>query len=93
VVALSAGWFVSFSGVVTFRKWVDDGLIRSIPDDRVLVESDAPYLAPVPFRGKRNEPVHVALTVLKLAATRGVIADVMGDVTVRNARRLFGLAG
>jgi TatD DNase family protein len=92
-VALSAGWFVSFSGVVTFRKWDDDGLIRSIPDDRILVESDAPYLAPVPFRGKRNEPVHVPLTVLKLAATRGVSADVMGDVTLRNARRLFGLAG
>lgn len=91
--ALSAGWFVSFSGVVTFRKWADDDLIRSIPDHRILVESDAPYLAPVPFRGKRNEPAHVPLTVVKLAATRGVTADVMGSLLLQNARRLFGLAG
>lgn len=92
-VALAAGWYVSFSGVVTFRKWTDDGLLRSIPDDRILLESDAPYLAPVPFRGKRNEPAHVALTLAKLAAARGADVAEMGLLTVRNTIRFFDLAG
>jgi TatD DNase family protein len=91
-VALAAGWYVSFAGVVTFRKWTEDDLIRSIPDDRILVESDAPYLTPVPFRGKRNEPAHVALTVAKVATVRGVTAEEFGQLTVVNAVRCFGLA-
>jgi TatD DNase family protein len=91
-VALAAGWYVSFSGVVTFRKWSDDDLIRSIPVDRLLVESDAPYLAPVPHRGKRNEPAHVALTVAKVAAARGMSVDELGPRVVDNTVRLFGLA-
>jgi len=90
--ALAAGWYVSFSGVVTFRKWADDDLIRSIPEDRILVESDAPYLAPVPFRGKRNEPAHVALTLARVAAARGVDVDIMGRFVTENAVRLFRLA-
>ena len=58
----------------------------------LLVESDAPYLAPVPFRGKRNEPAHVALTVARLAQARDVEADAMGSLTLANTLRLFGLA-
>ena len=92
-VAIDAGWCVSFSGVVTFRKWADDDLIRSIPADRILVESDAPYLAPVPYRGKRNEPAHVALTLAKVAAALGRSPDDVGQVVVANTVRLFGLAG
>jgi TatD DNase family protein len=92
-VALSAGWCVSFAGVVTFKKWMDDELIRSIPSDRILVESDAPYLAPVPFRGKRNEPAHVALTLARVADARGVHVETMGELVVANSIRLFGLAG
>lgn len=91
-VALEAGWYVSFAGVVTFKKWADDDLIRSIPEDRILVESDAPYLAPVPFRGKRNEPAYCPRTVAKIAEARGVDAETFGAETVRNAARLFGLA-
>ena len=91
-VAIDAGWCVSFAGVITFKKWTDDALIRSIPDDRILVESDAPYLAPVPFRGKRNEPSHVALTIARVAQARGVDVDVMGSLTLANTHRLFGLA-
>lgn len=91
-VALEAGWYVSFSGVVTFRKWRDDDLIRAIPPDRVLVESDAPYLAPVPFRGKRNEPAHVALTLARVADARGEDTDAMGRLVTENAVRLFRLA-
>lgn len=90
--ALDAGWHVSFSGIVTFRKWDDDALLRLVPDDRLLVESDAPYLAPVPHRGKRNEPAWVSFTVARVAAARGVPPDRVGELAVANARRLFGLA-
>lgn len=90
--AIDAGWHVSFSGVVTFRKWSDDALIRAIPDDRVLVESDSPYLAPVPFRGKRNEPAHIALTLAHVAAARGVSPESFGVQVVANTVRFFRLA-
>ena len=90
--AIGAGWYVSFSGIVTFRKWMDDDLIRLVPDDRILAESDSPYLAPVPNRGKRNEPAWVAHTVGRLAHARGVEPDRMAALTADNARRLFKLA-
>ena len=90
--ALDAGWFVSFSGIVTFKKWEDDELVRLVPADRLLVESDAPYLAPRPHRGKRNEPAYVARTVERVAAARAVAAAALGAQTVANARELFGLA-
>ena len=91
-VALDAGWYVSFSGIVTFRKWTDDELLRLVPDDRLLAESDAPYLAPVPNRGKRNEPAWVAHTVARLAAVRGADATSLALTVAANARRLFNLA-
>ena len=90
--ALAAGWYVSFSGIVTFRKWTDDALIRLVPADRILAESDAPYLAPVPHRGKRNEPAYVAFTIARLAATRATDAVRLGEQVADNAERLFGLA-
>jgi TatD DNase family protein len=91
-VALAAGWYVSFSGIITFKKWDDDALLRLPPADRLLVESDAPYLSPVPHRGKRNEPSYVRHTVLKLAEARGLSADRLGDVVTENARRCFALS-
>lgn len=90
--ALLAGWYISFAGIVTFRKWDDDDLIRLVPDDRILAESDAPYLAPVPMRGKRNEPAYVSRTVARLASVRGTSASNMGLAVARNARALFKLA-
>jgi TatD DNase family protein len=90
--ALEAGWHISFSGIVTFRKWTDEDLLRLVPDDRILAESDAPYLAPVPNRGKRNEPAWVRQTVERLALARGVSGDVMGATVAKNARALFRLA-
>lgn len=90
--ALAAGWYVSFAGVVTFKKWDDDALIRMVPDDRLLAESDAPYLTPVPFRGHRNEPSRVALVVQRLADIRGQTTAQTGALVVDNACRLFGLA-
>jgi TatD DNase family protein len=89
---IAAGWYVSFSGIVTFPKWSDDALIRLIPAERLLAESDAPYLAPVPHRGRRNEPAYVAFTIARLAAARGIDAAILGDQVARNAERLFGLA-
>jgi TatD DNase family protein len=90
--AISAGWYVSFSGIVTFKKWADDDLIRMVPRDRLLVESDSPYLAPVPNRGKRNEPAWVAHTLARVAAVRGDDPKDLGSATAANTRRLFGLA-
>jgi len=90
--AVDAGWYVSFSGIITFRKWTDDDLLRAVPRDRLLVESDSPYLAPVPFRGKRNEPAWVIHTLNKLAMARDEDPDDLGRVTKENAERLFGLA-
>jgi TatD DNase family protein len=79
-------------GVVTFKKWADVELLRLVPDDRVLVESDAPYLAPVPNRGRRNEPALVPHTIERLAAARDTSREAIADLTSANARRLFGLA-
>jgi TatD DNase family protein len=90
--ALDVGWYVSFSGIVTFGKWGGDGIVRAIPGDRLLVETDAPYLAPVPHRGHRNEPRFVPLIVARLATVRGETPDAVASATTRNARQLFGLA-
>jgi TatD DNase family protein len=89
---ISAGWYVSFSGIVTFKKWTDDDLLRLVPEDRILAESDSPYLAPVPNRGKRNEPAWVSYTVARLAVARGVEEDRMRKTVADNARALFKLA-
>lgn len=90
--ALAAGWYVSFSGIVTFRKWTDDALLRLVPDDRLLVETDAPYLAPVPHRGRRNEPAWCVEVVRRLAAARGVADERLAATLVANTRRFFGVA-
>src|SRR4029078_12155379 len=84
--AIDSGWYVSFSGIITFKKWDDDDLLRLIPDDRILAESDSPYLAPVPNRGKRNEPGWVGYTVMKLARARGTSAEVMAAKGAQNDR-------
>lgn len=91
-VGLEAGWFVSFSGIVTFKKWDADDLVRAIPADRLLIESDSPYLAPVPHRGKRNEPAWCARTLERLADVREVDRTALGRSVAENARTLFGLA-
>jgi TatD DNase family protein len=90
--AVDAGWYISFSGIVTFKKWVDDDLVRLVPRNRLLVESDSPFLAPVPHRGKRNEPAWVVHTLGKVAAVRGEDAFDLGQATAANTERLFGLA-
>jgi TatD DNase family protein len=88
---LEAGWYISFSGIVTFKKWVDDDLLRLVPADRLLLESDAPYLAPVPDRGKRNEPAWVARTAERVAGARDASAAEVGELCIGNAQTFFGL--
>jgi TatD DNase family protein len=84
------GGYISFSGILTFKN---SGELRDIaagvPQDRLLVETDAPYLAPMPFRGKRNEPAYVANTAAVLAETIGVGADEIAKITTDNFFRLF----
>jgi TatD DNase family protein len=89
---LDAGWYVSFSGIITFKKWADDALLRLIPVDRLLVESDAPFLAPAPHRGARNEPAFVPRTLERLALARATDPAELAAQTAANARRLFALA-
>ena len=88
--AIAMGGYVSLSGILTFPKSTElRDIARDIPADRLLVETDAPYLAPVPFRGKRNEPAYVAHTAKVLAAIRHLEAEALADLTTENFRRLF----
>jgi TatD DNase family protein len=88
--ALAAGHYVSFSGMVTFRNWQADDLVRLVPADRLLLETDAPYLAPVPHRGRRNEPAFVRETANHVARIRGVDVEALIAETGANAWRVFG---
>lgn len=88
---LEAGWFVSFSGIATFGSWDGGHRVRRVPADRLLVETDSPYLAPVPERGKRNEPAFVAHTCRALAEMRDEDPEDVARATRRNARRFYGL--
>jgi TatD DNase family protein len=88
--ALEMGLFISLSGIVTFKN-ADElrGIARDVPLDRLLVETDAPYLAPVPYRGKRNEPAFVAATAAAVAALKGIDPEVLAAATTDNFFRLF----
>ncbi len=88
--ALELGLSISVSGIATFKKSQSlRDILKNVPLDRLLVETDAPFLAPVPFRGKRNEPAFVAHTAAMLATLKGVDAATLADATTRNFFRLF----
>ncbi|MGE0736752.1 MAG: TatD family hydrolase [Alphaproteobacteria bacterium] len=88
--ALALGFCISFSGIVTFRNAKDiQDTARAVPLDRILVETDAPYLAPVPNRGKRNEPSFVSHTARFLAELKGISADALARDTTDNFFNLF----
>ena len=90
---LDLGMHISFSGVVTFKKALDvQEAATNVPIERLLVETDAPYLAPVPFRGKRNEPGYTRYTVEKIAELRNLLTEEVAAQTWSNAHRLFGLS-
>jgi TatD DNase family protein len=87
---LDLGYYLSFTGVVTFAKQYKE-LVEMTPLDRIMTETDAPYVAPVPYRGTRNEPVYVISTTEKIASIKGVSVEEMGKVAIENAKRLFHL--
>ena len=88
--ALAMGGYLSFSGIITFPKSQDiRDIARDIPKDRLLLETDSPYLAPVPFRGKRCESSMMVHTAAVLAGVHGMDPAAMGDLTTANFRRLF----
>jgi TatD DNase family protein len=90
--AIDLGMFISFSGIVTFKKAANlRAVAKEVPQDRLLIETDCPYLAPVPYRGKRNEPAYVVEVARCLAEVRGVSLEEMGRVTAENFGRLFEL--
>jgi len=88
--ALALGFSISFSGIMTFpRAEAIQQVAREVPEDRLLVETDAPFLAPPPHRGKRNEPAFVVEVARKLAALRGVTLEQIGSAAQRNYAKLF----
>ncbi|MEE9134189.1 MAG: TatD family hydrolase [Gemmatimonadota bacterium] len=88
---LEAGWYVSFSGIVTFKNFKDVQQVRAVPADRLLVETDSPYLAPVPRRGRRNEPALVREVLERVAEIRGEEPEELAETTYLNACRFYGL--
>ncbi|MDE2391637.1 MAG: TatD family hydrolase [Rhodospirillales bacterium] len=88
--AMEMGGYFSFSGILTFPKGENVRAVAAmVPDDRILVETDSPYLAPAPYRGKRNEPAYTAYTAAKLAEVRGLSEAALAKLTTRNFRTLF----
>lgn len=88
--ALDLGFYISISGIVTFRNAEElRAIVRDVPCERLLVETDAPYLAPVPYRGRRNEPAYVAATAAAVAALKGIAPDALARTTTENFFRLF----
>jgi TatD DNase family protein len=92
---IELGFYISFAGMITFKNRKFDLLrevARAVPLDRLLVETDSPYLAPEPHRGGRNEPAYVVDTARRVAELRGVAVEEFAAITTANARRLFGRA-
>src|SRR5437764_757925 len=91
--AIELGFYISFAGTLTFKK-ADDlrEIARQLPLERLLVETDCPYLTPVPFRGKRNEPARVVETAKCLAGIHERSSDEIGRITTENFARLFGVS-
>lgn len=90
--ALELGFMISFSGIVTFKKAAELGDIASeVPLERLLIETDCPYLTPVPYRGKRNEPAYVVEVARRLAGIHGVGIEEIGRITSENFAHFFGL--
>ncbi len=87
---LDIGAYFSFSGMVTFKSWTGIEFVKACPSDRIMVETDAPYLAPVPHRGKRNEPAFVRDVAARIAELRGLSLQDVEEITTTNAARCFG---
>src|SRR3989344_770023 len=86
---LAMGFYISLAGVITFKNYKDAENIKKIPLDRILMETDAPYVAPEPHRGKRNEPSYIKFVAEKLAEIKGVSFEEAAEQTMQNVRALF----
>jgi TatD DNase family protein len=92
--ALDLNFHISLSGIVTFKNALDvKEVARRVPLDRMLIETDAPYLAPVPFRGKRNQPAYVPHVAAEIARLRGIASEEVAQATTDNFFRLFKIDG
>lgn len=93
---LERGWYISFSGSVTYTKKSKieqmENLLKLIPEDRILCETDSPYLAPVPFRGKTNTPLFIEHTYEYIAKVRGISAEQLSETVDKNIKKLFSLS-
>ncbi|RMD88622.1 MAG: hypothetical protein D6813_11835 [Calditrichaeota bacterium] len=89
---LDLGFFISFTGNLTFKKSDLPEVARFIPIERLLLETDSPFLSPQPKRGRRNEPAHLVFIAEKLAEIKGLELLQLAQATTRNAIRLFGLS-
>ena len=90
--ALDIGFYISFSGIVTFKSATSvQEVARKVPLDRILVETDAPYLAPTPYRGKRNESSYVKLVAAKLADIYNISLEEIAEATTMNSKTIFGI--
>ncbi len=95
---IELGFYISFTGIITFPPRKDEGevsplqqTVKGISIDRILIETDAPYLTPIPFRGKRNEPAHVKFVAEKIAQLKGMTMEEVAKITTENAQQLFDL--
>ena len=90
--AIDLGFYISISGIVTFNQAENvRQLAKQIPEDRLLIETDSPWLSPVPFRGKTNHPGRISIVAQKLAELRGVSIEHLAKTTFDNTNRLFRL--
>lgn len=88
--ALELGFYISFSGIITFNSAADlREVVRLVPLERLLVETDSPWLAPVPHRGKQNEPQYVREVAETVAELKGVSLEQLAEITTQNFHRLF----
>lgn len=88
---IALGFFISFAGVITFKNYAHARNIRQLPLDRIVVETDAPYVAPEPYRGKRNEPAYIVETVKKIAEIKQKDDEEIRAVLFENTKKLFGI--
>lgn len=89
--AVEEGLFIGVGGVVTYKRSQLQEVVAAVPMENIVVETDAPYLAPIPYRGHRNESAYIVEVVKKIAEIKGVTAEVVSRITTENAKRLFRL--
>lgn len=89
---LDAGFYISFAGAITFKSSKNaDEIIDLVPNDRILIETDCPYLSPEPNRGKRNDSRNLKYTAEKIANTKGITLEQIAEITYENAKRIYQL--